>query len=243
MKAAKKRSLLYKRAKLTKEDDHIKEYKRYKKYCKYLIKEDKKLHFDKLIKNCTNIKQKWKIVNLFIKNENIGKSLSIKQLEYNGITYTEAEQISNIFNKAFLGVIEKYKEESNYNTNFSLNLNSNNSSCFSFEHINECSLLKVLHNSKNSSNANDLNSIPKHIFDITVSHFSKPLLYYVNKMFKDKIFYDNLKVSKIIPIYKKDCKKDPLNYRPISILPFFSKVFEKLIFDQIMEFLNTNQLL
>ena len=57
------------------------------------------------------------------------------------------------------------------------------------------------------------------------------------------IFPDLLKISKVIPLYKKD---DPLNfsnYRPISLLPSISKIFEKVIFKQLADYLEENNLM
>ena len=52
-----------------------------------------------------------------------------------------------------------------------------------------------------------------------------------------------LKIAQVIPLYKKDDPEEPSNYRPISITPCISKVFELLIRDQIVEHLNRNKIL
>ena len=57
------------------------------------------------------------------------------------------------------------------------------------------------------------------------------------------IYVDDWKLAKIIPIYKSEDRKKCENYRPISILPVISKVFESEIFSQLYEYLNENTLL
>ena len=51
------------------------------------------------------------------------------------------------------------------------------------------------------------------------------------------MFSDSLKLSDITPVYKKREPSDKANYRPVSVLPLLSKVFEKIIYDQLYEYL------
>ena len=57
------------------------------------------------------------------------------------------------------------------------------------------------------------------------------------------IFPDRLKISKIIPIFKSDNASLVQNYRPISILPAISKIFERAVYNRIFQFLVDNDLL
>ena len=54
---------------------------------------------------------------------------------------------------------------------------------------------------------------------------------------------DNLKIAKIIPLYKKGDINSITNYRPISLLPTLSKIFERVIFIQLYTYLDDNNLL
>ena len=56
------------------------------------------------------------------------------------------------------------------------------------------------------------------------------------------IFPVKLKIAKICPIYKKDDEKQFTNYRPISLLPAISKIFEKVIYRQLYDFFQENKL-
>ncbi|KAI0243216.1 hypothetical protein LSAT2_024300, partial [Lamellibrachia satsuma] len=55
----------------------------------------------------------------------------------------------------------------------------------------------------------------------------EPLKLIINQTFVNGTFPDNLKIAKVFPIFKKDKETLFSNYRPISFLPAFSKVFEK----------------
>ena len=61
---------------------------------------------------------------------------------------------------------------------------------------------------------------------------SAPLTIIINQMLKTGIFPESLTNAKVKPLYKKNDHHTISNYRPISLLPSISKVFEKTIYQQ-----------
>ena len=61
---------------------------------------------------------------------------------------------------------------------------------------------------------------------------------YINDCLLKGSFPDNLKLANITPVHKKDEPTDKETYRPISVLPLLSKIFERLIYDQFNEYLD-----
>ena len=72
---------------------------------------------------------------------------------------------------------------------------------------------------------------------------SKPLADIFNRSFISGVFPDDLKTGKVIPIHKGGTIHDIGNFRPISVLSIFSKVFEKIVYARLMSFLNTHDIL
>ena len=56
-------------------------------------------------------------------------------------------------------------------------------------------------------------------------------------------FPDACKIAKVKPLFKKGSKADPSNYRPISLLPLLSEVFQRVVLDQTEEFFSLNKIL
>ena len=73
--------------------------------------------------------------------------------------------------------------------------------------------------------------------------FSNNLTTIYNHYIEIGEYPDALKVARVIPIYKKGDHALPCNYRPISLLSVFNKVFERLICHQLVNFLELHQLL
>ena len=68
-----------------------------------------------------------------------------------------------------------------------------------------------------------------------------PQLYNLSINFNS--FPGSCKIAKVKPFFKKGSKTDPQNYHPISLLPLLSKIIERIVHDQIEDFLSKNKIL
>ena len=74
-----------------------------------------------------------------------------------------------------------------------------------------------------------------------VNELSGILAHINNVSLSTGVLPDALKLAKIVPIFKNGDKK--LNYRPISVLSSFSKIFEKIMYVRLENYLQTNSIL
>ena len=75
------------------------------------------------------------------------------------------------------------------------------------------------------------------------SLLATPITQLYNLSISSGRFPDTLKIAKLKPLFKKGFKRDPKNYRPISLLPLISKVLERIVHEQTMEFLDKHDIL
>ena len=125
---------------------------------------------------------------------------------------------------------------------FDTYLKKPNSSSFQFQYTDAPSVQKIINKLKPKSSAghdNISSKLLRQIGDIV----AYPLSIIVNQSLCTGIFPHRLKLAKVMPLYKKDDNKLFGNYRPISLLSSISKVFEKIVFDQLYDYLITNGLL
>ena len=74
----------------------------------------------------------------------------------------------------------------------------------------------------------DLSTSLKHIFDLS---------------FENRIFSDSLKIAKVTPVYKSGDNSSLSNYRPICVLPCFSKMLEHIMYRRRYSYLQENKIL
>ena len=91
---------------------------------------------------------------------------------------------------------------------------------------------------KNSSPGYD--ELPASIEKQCIDNYLVPLTYIMNTPLIEGIFPSELKLAKVVPIFKSGESDKVTNYRSISVLSFFSKIFEKIIYimDKMIQFIN-----
>ena len=81
-------------------------------------------------------------------------------------------------------------------------------------------------------------AIPSKIIKDSIKILTSPLTNLFNTSVIESVFPSDLKYANVTPLYKKDDNTNKENYKPISILPTISKIFERLMFQQITSYVS-----
>ena len=194
-------------------------------------------------KNVNNIKNTWNTIN-----EVLNRCKNKKDLpDYFIVNKSKIQgkaNIANAFNNYFTNIGPDLSSQIPEITDKSVNtyLTKPIHVSFEFNTIEMEDVRKILDKlkPKTSTGYDDISTkLLKRIAPIIIA----PLTIIVNQSLCTGTFPDNLKIAKVIPLFKKGDPHILDNYRPISLLPSMSKVLEKVVFIQIYDYFNTNNLL
>ena len=118
---------------------------------------------------------------------------------------------------------------------------NNKNSIFHATEVTEEEIVKIIGNFKDSAAGwDDIKpSVIKHV----KTSLKRPLAHISNLSFANGIFPNELKIANVVPIYKGNDEMEFSNYRPVSVLPVFSKLLERLMYNRLIDFINENKLL
>ena len=195
--------------------------------------------FSKFTRNC---KQTWSVIR-----EIIGSKKDKAQLpeffKDNDNVITEYLDIANGFNNFFSTVGPKLASDiEQSDVQFDSFLSESNPVSFNFSKISETDILKICRQMKPklSSGVDFIsNNLLKHIAPIIIT----PLHYLINLSLETGYIPGELKISKIIPIFKDGDCHSFTNYRPISLISSFAKLLEKIVSKQLLGFLTSHNIL
>ena len=83
-----------------------------------------------------------------------------------------------------------------------------------------------------------LDNIPNKSLKIAADAVAPSLTTIFTASINTGIFPQEWKESRVSPVYKSGARNDSSNYRPISVIPVIAKIFEKIVYDQLYEYLN-----
>ena len=219
-------------------------FKSLRKQCNRIAVDDKRTYLSSEINKYrySDPLKMWRVLNIFFNNHNQLPSFMTISNE----KVTDAEVIAYSFNNYFCSVISKLLCDTYGFIPFVssiepiLNITST-SDCFCFVDCDSFSVFTYFNSFKKSRL--DRNFISHNIFNLHPTFFSSVICYFINTCLQDSTFPSFLKTSEVIPIFKKGNPHDMCNYRPISLLPTLSRVFEKVIAAQIETYMSKNNLL
>jgi hypothetical protein len=181
----------------------------------------------------------WDIVYSNVNNKKTKESLTGLYNNNKLEVISDPVTLSELFNEYFFNAPHNLRINSDLNKLDTCNINTNNNNMNSMylEETNHLEVYAVIKSLKNSK-AYDIFDISTHIIKTIVDLIVHPIVNVFNTAIQEGVFPDLLKISKINPVFKKGDKLDISNYRPISILPIISKIFEQIILVRLNKFLN-----
>ena len=209
----------------------------------YGIRKLRSDYYSKKIKESSgDIRSTWKILKEITNNAN--KSTSINEIIIDGKVVSNGKGISDALNHHFVSIGNKLAGEilDPVKTSIDYLLKTGKiDTRFSFTRIQPKQVVDILSNSKagrpwaeydsKSNTQNSKNIIFQSLPDV------------FNASLKSSIFPDDLKIRRVAPIFKEGDRDGMTNYRPISVLCTVARVFERLLHNQLHDYLIDNKIL
>lgn len=219
------------------------EYKRYRNKLTELIQHTKNEYYkQKVLEAGNNNKKIWDTINEAT-NSISNHSNEIQINNKVGQVLTNKASISNDFNKHFSDIGNEIAQTINTSDYEIPNVSSSKfSGSFFLNPVTDNEIINTIATLKNRS-ASGCDKISVQIIKFLHNYISKPIAHIINLIFKTSIVPDALKRSMVVPIHKSGTKLDKNNYRPISLLSNFAKIFEKCLNSRLIQFLDKNSVL
>ena len=231
---------------LEKYEEIKKQFKEYEKNVIKLIKEAKQQYFDRIFTAYrTDLKKTWRTISETLCQNKKHCDVPFSFF-HDGKELSEPKAIANAFNVYFANIGKNLtatiEQDNNADFNHMQYLGTPTKTSFNVHCITEIETMKAIDTLENKSSSGH-DGISNKIVKLLKNEISKPLTVIINQMLKTGIFPDSFKTSKIVPLFKNGDHGLLTNYRPISLLPTISKVFERVIYDQMYLYFNNNNLL
>ena len=218
-------------------------FKSYRNKLNNLIRKCKREYYHKKFqKSKDNMKKTWQSINEIIGRNKSKKQQESFKTEENDIII-DPERISDQFNNFFVDIGPKLASNIHHSGKeyFTYLDTPSQKNCF-FKPIVEEDIIKIVSKfNQNKSAGHD--GIGNFIVKNVSKEISKPLTDIFNLSLSTGCVPDKLKIAKVIPIYKKESAEIFSNYRPVSVLPCFSKILERLVFNRCMDFIEMSNIL
>ena len=214
-------------------------YKQYRNCFNRCVRAAKKIHFEEKIDNSKDPKMAWEALYQALGKTN-NKNSNIDKIEDGNNCFTESQSIANnFFSTVAEKTISKLPPSSKHFSDFPF---PQITSQFSFKKVDSNDIKKIISQFEPKTSC-DINGFSPKLLKECSNFILIPLTHLVNLSLSQGQFPCELKISRVCPIFKSGCKKDASNYRPISCLPVLSKIFEKVVFEQLFSYLTVNRIL
>ena len=205
-----------------------------------LVRSARSLFYKNKLLSCAgNAVETWKVINKVLCRNSSVKTINtiVKQ----NTKITDPNLIAREFNEYFSTIGKTLADKINIDIDHKEYFGNRIIENFVLEGTNEQEIVELVVGFGDAAGGYDniLMKIMKHV----IHEIKSPLAHICNASLHSGIFPDQLKLSRVIPIYKNNSKTDIANYRPLSILPSISKILEKIYYNRLQTFINNNDII
>ena len=223
---------------------NISKYKTYRNLLNVVLKQAEILYYNELFQNRQNsITNFWRAFSQTLNPNRRKTAQHIQKLLVNNQETTEGRDIANGLNDYFCNVGKNIQDNlPTVNGNFRDYLKNRIQQTFFLSPVTLQEIFKELVHMNPRKSAGPDDFTPR-LLKSAAMHLCKPLFILYNKSIADASFPDIWKLAKVIPLFKKQSRHLPENYRPISLLNCFGKILERLIYNQMVKFIEKYHIL
>ena len=196
------------------------------------------MYEEELVKKCNTIKKLWQYINLKIKGNKSNKNSHIDYINVNNKRIDDPLKISENFNNFFANIGHNIAKDITKKSEPEFNIVNNNS--IFLTKIDKTEISKII---MSLNKASGVDKISAAVLKLIATYVTSPLTYVLNLCVDKGYWPISLKKSEIIPIFKGGDKHDMTNYRPISLISNIAKIFERLIYNRLVNFFEKNNIL
>ena len=209
------------------------------------IRKSKINFFNQAIKENKTPSYLWKHLKDVTNDNNSGISIPTA-VEYNGDTITKSQEILETINDHFINIaniVKKNKVDESYFSKLKISLDYKlKNKVFKIKLITPLQTKRIIEQ-LNTNKSTGLDGIGPTVLKQCGDYIITGITSIINNSITQGIFPDTLKNAYVLPIHKGGSKLDLNNYRPISILPTISKVFERFIAGQLQTYFEETDIL
>ena len=240
-----RRDMLHRKFLMSRLDEDFNAFKTQRNRVNVLVRKAKKQHSTNLLTESANDPNRfWKSLKKIFPIKD--KISCTKTFLIDNVLTTNAKTIADKFCLFFSNVAYKLKTKALPLKNFTwatpAPMHHQTYNRFRFKNVTVAEVFKHL-KKLSRKKASGPDNIPPGILKDMALIVAKPLCHIINLSMQHGIVPSDFKIGKITPVFKSGSRVDMDNYRPITVLPTCSKVFEKCIHHQLMTFLEENKLL
>ena len=215
----------------------------YNRLLKKLIRQAKANYYQNSFTQVKNDhKETWKLINKILYRGSKAESLP-EYMNVSGTQINSQQEIVDALNEHFATIGVKLSDQiGSPNESYTNYLTENIPHRFTFQSVDTNDVKQAIKDllPKVSTGRDGIST--KMLKQIR-NEISEPLKIVINQTFQTGIFPAQLKTARVKALFKKGNTHDPNNYRPISLLPAISKVFEKIMLKQLRNYFTLHSLL